>query len=178
MSCTLGSQVQTIRSQLYTRHPVIFGFMGRSKKIIKHRVDSMRTEQNEQYFHITLRLNGCDSVSNHQPHDCLLNRLFRCRSKKTSQLHVTGLCVGNSQGTSEFPAQMASNAENVSIWWRHHEMHLVEWKLLCFDSNFTEVCSQKSKMSALVKVMACCCQAAGLYFNPMLTKIHDAIWHH
>ena len=23
-------------------------------------------------------------------------------------------------GTSEFPAQMASNAENVSIWWRHH----------------------------------------------------------
>ena len=23
--------------------------------------------------------------------------------------------------TGEFPAQMASNAENVSIWWRHHE---------------------------------------------------------
>ena len=22
----------------------------------------------------------------------------------------------------EFPAQMASNAENVSIWWRHHAM--------------------------------------------------------
>ena len=22
--------------------------------------------------------------------------------------------------TGEFPAQMASNAENVSIWWRHH----------------------------------------------------------
>ena len=21
----------------------------------------------------------------------------------------------------EFPAQMASNAENVSIWWRHHD---------------------------------------------------------
>ena len=27
----------------------------------------------------------------------------------------------NSQVTGEFPAQMASNAENVSIWWRHHE---------------------------------------------------------
>ena len=26
--------------------------------------------------------NGRDSVSNHQPHDCLLNRLFRRRSKK------------------------------------------------------------------------------------------------
>ena len=23
--------------------------------------------------------------------------------------------------TGEFPAQMASNTENVSIWWRHHE---------------------------------------------------------
>ena len=66
------------------------------------------------------RHNGHDSVSNHQPHDCLLNRLFRRRSKKTSNLRVTGLCVGNSPGTGEFPAQMASNAENVSIWWRHH----------------------------------------------------------
>ena len=64
--------------------------------------------------------NGRDSVSNHQPHDCLLNRLFRRRSKKTSKLRVTGLCVGNSPRTGEFPAQMASNAENVSIWWRHH----------------------------------------------------------
>ena len=30
------------------------------------------------------------------------------------------LCAGNSPGTGEFPAQMASNAEKVSIWWRHH----------------------------------------------------------
>ena len=42
------------------------------------------------------RQNGRDSVSNHQPHDCLFNRLFRRRSKKTSKLRVTGLCVGNS----------------------------------------------------------------------------------
>ena len=66
------------------------------------------------------RYNGHDSVSNHQPHDCLLNLLFRRRSKKISKLHVTGLCAWNSPGTGEFPAQMASNAENVSIWWRHH----------------------------------------------------------
>ena len=68
------------------------------------------------------RQNGRDSVSNHQPHDCLLNCLFRRRSKKTSKLRVTGLCVGNSPGTGEFPAQMVSNAENVSIWWRHHDI--------------------------------------------------------
>ena len=66
------------------------------------------------------RHNGHDSVSNHQPHDCLLNRLFRRRSKKTSKLRVTGLCAGNSPGTGEFPTRMASNAENVSIWWRRH----------------------------------------------------------
>ena len=66
------------------------------------------------------RHNGRDSVSNHQPHDCLLNRLCRRRSKKTSKLRVAGLCAGNSPWIGEFSAQMASNAENVSIWWRHH----------------------------------------------------------
>ena len=66
------------------------------------------------------RHNGHDGVSNHQPHHCLLNRLFGCRPKKTSKLRVTGLCAGNSPETGEFPAQMASNAENVSIWWRRH----------------------------------------------------------
>ena len=40
--------------------------------------------------------------------------------KKISKLRVTGLCAGNSPVTGEFPAHMASNAANVSIWWRHH----------------------------------------------------------
>ena len=72
-------------------------------------------------FPLRWRHNGRDSVSNHQPHDCLLNRLFRRRSKNTSKLRVTGLCAGNSPWTGEFPAQMASNAENVSICWHHHD---------------------------------------------------------
>ena len=33
-------------------------------------------------------------VSNNQSRDCLLNRLFRHRSKKTSKLRVTSLCAG------------------------------------------------------------------------------------
>ena len=37
--------------------------------------------------------------------------------RKYKKLRVTGLCAG----TGEFRAQMASYAENVSIWWRHHE---------------------------------------------------------
>ena len=74
------------------------------------------------------RHNGHNSLSNHQPHDCKLNRLFRRWSKKISKLRVTGLCAGNSPGTGEFPAQMASNAGNVSIWWRHHGFaSLAQW---------------------------------------------------
>ena len=69
------------------------------------------------------RHNGSDSASNHQTHDCLHNSLFKRRSKKTPKLRVTGLCVGNSPVTGEFPAQMASNAEKsihlmTSSWWR------------------------------------------------------------
>ena len=41
---------------------------------------------------------------------------------KKSKLRVTGLCAGNSPVTGEFPAQRASNVENVSIWWRHHDI--------------------------------------------------------
>ena len=73
------------------------------------------------------RHNDHAGVSNHQPHGCLLNRLFRRKSKKTSKLRVTGLCAGNSPGTGEFPAQMTSYAENVSIWWRHHESQINMW---------------------------------------------------
>ena len=66
------------------------------------------------------RHNEHDGVSNPQSRGYLLNRLFRHRSKKTSKLRVTGLCVGNSPVTSEFPAQKTSNAENFSIEWHHH----------------------------------------------------------
>ena len=49
------------------------------------------------------RHNDHDGVSYHQPHGCLLKRLFRRRSKKTSKRHVTGLCVGNSPGPVNSP---------------------------------------------------------------------------
>ena len=82
--------------------------------------NTLRPRQNDRHLALQWHHNGRDSVSNHQPHDCFLNRLFRRRSKQTSKLRVTGLCARNSPGTGEFPAQMASNAENASIWWRHH----------------------------------------------------------
>ena len=65
--------------------------------------------------------NESDGVSNYHRLECLLNRLFRGRSKKTSKFRVTGICEGNSQVFGEFPAQRASNAKNFIIWWRHHD---------------------------------------------------------
>ena len=72
----------------------------------------MTSHISTHYPHISQwRHNGRDGVPHHQPHDCLLNHLFRRRSKKTP---VTG----------EFPAQRknVSTRKNVSIWWRHHDV--------------------------------------------------------
>ena len=73
------------------------------------------------YFTFQWRHNERDGVSNHQPHHYLLNRLFRHRAKKTSKLRVIGICEGNTPVTGEVHTQRVRNAENVSIWWRHHE---------------------------------------------------------
>ena len=64
-----------------------------------------------------------DSVSNHKPHACLLNRLFKAQIKENIKAPRHWWPV-----TSEFPAQRASNAENISIWWRHHDIR---------DNNFS-----------------------------------------
>ena len=79
-------------------------------------------------FPLQWRHNERHGLSNHQPHDCLLNRLFMRRSKKNSKLRVTGLCAGNSSVTGEFPAQRSSNAENAYIWWRHHAPAPLYWQ--------------------------------------------------
>ena len=42
------------------------------------------------------------------------------RSNIKYPCRVTALCEGNSPETGKFPAHRASNAENYSIWWRHH----------------------------------------------------------
>ena len=44
--------------------------------------------------------------------------------------------AGSSPGNGEFPAQVASNAENVSIWWRHHVVS---------DVNSMETCEKIPK---------------------------------
>ena len=83
-------------------------------------------------FPLQWRHNEHVGVSNHQPPECLRNSLFRHRSKKTSKLRVTGLCVGNLPVTGEFPAQMASNAKKVPIWWRRHASKITHWAWVCW----------------------------------------------
>ena len=97
------------------------------------------------------RHNGRDGVSNHLRLGCLLNRLFRCRSKKTSKIRVTGLCGGNSPVTGEFPSQRASIADNVSIWWRHHAMHGLRPPVVLWCCVWMHSCIGVSKHGATVR---------------------------
>ena len=97
-------------------------FISVNLRCIWREVSLLMDIKSSNLFAYTLqwRHNGCDSISNHQPHDWLLNLLFRRRSMKASKLRIPGLCAGNSPVTGEFPAHMASKEENVSIWWLHH----------------------------------------------------------
>ena len=122
----------------YTRIQVSYGYL-----VCPHIFDELiilvRTYIYLYMFVLTLqwRHNGPDGVSNHQHHDCLLIRLFGRRSKKISKHRVTGICAGKSPVTGEFSTQRASNAENVSIWWRHHEWWITFATTGLFQIRFT-----------------------------------------
>ena len=61
-----------------------------------------------------------DGVWNYRRLDCLLNRLFMHGSNKTLNFLITGFCEGNPSVTDGLPQQRASDAQNISIWLRHH----------------------------------------------------------
>ena len=132
------------------------------------------------------RHNGCDGVSNRQPHHCLLNRSYRHRSKQTSKLRVTGLCAGNSPVTGDFLAQMATGAENVSIWWRHHgrwgtsiwnlrqlyssltwNLLLPNNQILCDISNNRQVDCLFNRLSRLTETAKLCITGLWIHRSPM-----------
>ena len=60
------------------------------------------------YTSLPWRHNELDGISNHRRPDCLYNRLFRRRSKKTPKLRVTGLCAGNSPVAETFRLTITS----------------------------------------------------------------------
>ena len=69
----------------------------------------------------------------------IVSIVFRRRPppKKKTKLCVTGLCEGNWPVAGEFPSQRASNAENVSIWWRHHD---ISWDVMYMQRTIRTVC--------------------------------------
>ena len=77
------------------------------------------------------RHNERDRVSNHRRLDCLLNRLLVADQRKhqssVSLAFMRGMDSGTSPMNGEFPAQRASNVENVPIWCRHHGMKTIWW---------------------------------------------------
>ena len=124
------------------------------------------SKASDKVYPLQLRHNARDGVLNHQPHDCLLNRLFRRRSKKTPKLRVTGLCKGNSPGTGEFPAQMASNAENISIWWRHRvtaPIHYLNHYWFCIISQLADVMTDVSQLAYQLGVWKWCLSVCVMY---------------
>ena len=95
------------------------------------------------------RHNEHDNVSNHRPLDCLLDRLFRCRLKKTSKLRITGLCEGNSPVTGEFPSQRVKCFHLMTSSCSAHAIHkparylglaLVQEYTLQFDITLLGIC--------------------------------------
>ena len=92
----------------FTCIPRLVVFM-KQANCVRSKRESLKWRHNEHH-----------GVPNHRGLHCLLSCCFRRKSKKASKLCVTGLCEENSPVTGAFPAQRASGAENVSIWWRHH----------------------------------------------------------
>ena len=54
----------------------------------------------------------------------VFSTVYSDADQRKSKLRVTGLCAENAPRTGEFPVQMISNAENVSIWRRHRARYV------------------------------------------------------
>ena len=112
------------------------------------------------------RHSGRDGVLNHQPHDCLLNRLFRRRSKKTSKLRITGLCEGNSPVTGEFPSERVCTAvpfDDVIMISKHDPCDMSPLSKIHYCNNDIIVNTLRPRRNG------CRC-ADGIFKNPFLER--------
>ena len=105
----------TLRLQEYTTHCRLY-FIAFFNQIFKQyvfmgHIDNTSALMQVMACCIQWLHNERDGISNHWRFDCVLNCLFRCRSKRTSKLLITGLWERNPSG---FRSQRASNVENVS----------------------------------------------------------------
>ena len=101
----------------------------------------MKASRHGSSLPLQWRHNGHDGVSNHQPHDCLLSRLFRRRSKKKTKLRVTGLYV-------MFPFDDVIMSHYYSFW-RVHRLPLdfSHGKLVIWNIDVSFVVSMKKLLN-------------------------------
>ena len=108
------------------------------KRLEQHRIF-------DRFMRVSLRCrhNERHGDSNYQPFHCLVNCLFRRRSKKISKLRATDLWAGNSPVIGQFPTLVASNTVNVFTWWRlhvHNSPKLLQlWNVLYMVSSYVPV---------------------------------------
>ena len=66
------------------------------------------------------RHNEHDGVSNHQPHDCLLNRLFKAQIKENIKASRHWPLYGEFTGDRWIPRTNGQLRGNISFWLRHN----------------------------------------------------------
>ena len=94
-------------------------------------------------FSLQWRHNEPDGVSNHQFHDCLLNRLFRRRSKKTSKLRVTAFVRGIHRWPVNSPTKGQWRGKCFVIMWWFTLIPFASWFLLpALPLNYALSCSE------------------------------------
>ena len=88
--------------------------------------------------------------------------------------------MGNSPVTSEFLAQMASKAENVSIWWHHHVSlinspqkyyHSISVYSTCYDVFVSRLCIP-DKITMVQKILQHCSVTYGRESNPYMYTLY------
>ena len=75
---------------------------------------------NTTFLSLQWRHNERDGISNHPRDDCLLSRLFRCRSKKIEKIRVTGLCAGKSPVNSPYKGSVTQKMSAFDDVIMHH----------------------------------------------------------
>ena len=74
------------------------------------------------WFTLPWRHNDHDSVSKSPASRLFTQPFIQTQIKENIKAPRHWPLCGEVTGTGEFPAQRATYAENVSIWWRHHEL--------------------------------------------------------
>ena len=182
-------------SALLLQHPYwLYSIREISNKAEKYHISTMSKTQNwsNKWDWMSLRLNKEEKVTCCKWSITLTSKWPRWRLESpASRLFTQSLIQAQIKenikvprhwplcreftGTGEFPAQRASNAENVSIWWRHHALIHVTMEPIPPKSNKNHVSWQLLGIM-LLKIY---CAEHGRYTAALFAKLpkdSEAAW--